>query len=123
MREITLELVHRHGYVTYSSCAGHVDCEPLAPRHVGLLPRTQAELASMRMLLYAAAGAVNARRIGAVRVRVVESALASLDAWPLPAVDVVFTSSLARDYLADAGVATDVLTAELRSARALRCGA
>lgn len=62
VRELVLLLVHKFGWVTYTSCQGHSYEEfglPPVERHIGIIPQSQTEMDEIRTVLEMAACRVN----------------------------------------------------------------
>lgn len=93
IRELVLFLVRSFGWITYTSCQGHLyqdtECPPVE-RHVGLMPRSRRELEEMRVILDSVALAVNSHLVNlAIRVEALGVDLES-DNRSYPAIDFVF---------------------------------
>jgi uncharacterized protein len=119
VRALVLLAVDELGWISYSSCEGHeLAGGRIAPRRLGILPRSFAQLQEVEAIAHEAAAAVN-RGDGAARVRVCEVPLESGDRWPLPAVDIVFAplaSAGPAAYFRDLPAASAALAAALRRA-------
>lgn len=88
VRQLVFRLIHTYDCITYSSCEGHNSapraCEPLSIRHVGIVPRDEAERRSLTKALEKAANAAN-RAAGSesVSIEVIQETLDSEGtAWP-----------------------------------------
>jgi uncharacterized protein len=122
VRALVVVLVRRHGLITYTSCEGHHYPEggpTSSERHVGLLPRSQAEYDAMERAFIVAGRDVNALALTPhVRIALLRHTLDAGDE-ALPALDLYLArnkDSSWSDYFASVGPICEAITSALGAA-------
>jgi hypothetical protein len=125
VRTLVVVLARRHGLITYTSCEGHRYDEggpSSSERHVGLLPRSQAEYDAAERTFIAVGREVNALALTPhVQVALLRHTL-DVGQEQLPALDLYLArnkSSGWSDYFASVGAVCDATVAALNSAEAI----
>jgi len=122
VRDLVVVLARRHGLITYTSCEGHVYGEggpPPSERHVGILPRSQAEHDAAERTFVAVGRELNARALTPhVRIALLRHTL-EVHEEVLPALDLYLAkpkSSEWSDYFASLGAMYEAAVEGLKAA-------